>query len=522
MASLKGSLAGLEAALSQMGIDASAVPERNDLGVQPFEREMMVKHIAQTLRKSRPNAPPGIASRIPALSQRIEATLYQQARSASEYRDRFTLHERMRAIALSSVTLRAKRQRQTPRNSSCDLVKLHNQHRKKAVLESGPDNRIDKGHVVAECMSSDGAHLIHFSFSSSKTTHHDIDLDSDDEDDDDCDDDYDVEDEENEDEDENLEKVQEFASDVDEVRHCLHLIYNRLDHLIKLPAGEQASIQHAVLDVHTRLERILQLEESYHVRRRVAEALAHSILQFIETARETNTWNKMGIPFSEPKEMDISISNPFPNFRVANGHDSLLLVDRNRICLMDSEDEQIAANVSKLGPISHLLNLAAEYCAKGEVDIDLLGVILCLNHDMYLLSKPDQIMLSKFIERFVAADAAKVAPIVVRRILNRWPYHSSTQQVVVIAQLEACLKVSSPETVAFLLPRIMDCVSKCIIHENCHVANAAIEFAGKILNFVKSSGLNVEKSIDKLRKSLHSNQTHWNPQTRKLSSNLLH
>ncbi|CAK9008126.1 Ubiquitin fusion degradation protein 1 homolog, partial [Durusdinium trenchii] len=130
----------------------------------------MVEQIVQTLYKSRPCAPLNIVEQIPALARRIEATLFKNAASVAEYSDRFTLEARMKSIASSSVS-RAKRQRQTPHNSSCDLVKLHQNHRKRAMIgrrESETDLAKHEAPAIVACVSINGGEKeIAFNFSKS-------------------------------------------------------------------------------------------------------------------------------------------------------------------------------------------------------------------------------------------------------------------------------------------------------------------------------------------------------------------
>ncbi|GBG33665.1 Serine/threonine-protein phosphatase 2A 56 kDa regulatory subunit delta isoform [Hondaea fermentalgiana] len=145
--------------------------------ISKFHRDLMVDQISAFLRKSRPNAPPNIVRQIPALARRIEATLFQSATSAEEYTNKFTLETRMKSIALSSVSLRSKRQRQTPRNSSCDLVKLHNTHLKRAMIQRRDsaasdvaDN--DRGSRFVACVAINGGDReIAFNFSKAEEPH---------------------------------------------------------------------------------------------------------------------------------------------------------------------------------------------------------------------------------------------------------------------------------------------------------------------------------------------------------------
>mmetsp|Transcript_9563 Transcript_9563/g.17637 ORF Transcript_9563/g.17637 Transcript_9563/m.17637 type:complete len:655 (-) Transcript_9563:58-2022(-) len=133
--------------------------------VSKFHRELLEEQIAGILRKCRPNAPPNIALQVPALARRIEATLYQNATSRKEYANRFTLESRIKVIASQLTNARAKRQRQTPQNSSCDLTKLHSNHIKRAMLD--PEEAFESQYrpdIVAR-VSVEGKKVVAFSFS---------------------------------------------------------------------------------------------------------------------------------------------------------------------------------------------------------------------------------------------------------------------------------------------------------------------------------------------------------------------
>lgn len=139
--------------------------------VSQYHRELMVEQICTILQKARPNGPSAIVKQIPSLARRVEATLYFNSKSLAEYSNRFTLEERMKAIASKSIR-HNKRRRGTPNSSSNDLRKLDKNERKRAILNSnsayGTDTESDtQEEGIVACVSVGGERKIAFNFSSS-------------------------------------------------------------------------------------------------------------------------------------------------------------------------------------------------------------------------------------------------------------------------------------------------------------------------------------------------------------------
>uniref|UniRef100_A0A7S2WD61 Uncharacterized protein n=1 Tax=Mucochytrium quahogii TaxID=96639 RepID=A0A7S2WD61_9STRA len=68
------------------------------------ERDLVASRIARILRGNRPDACAKALEKIPALSRRVEASLYASAKSVEEYLDRTTLVERIKNLSKLAST----------------------------------------------------------------------------------------------------------------------------------------------------------------------------------------------------------------------------------------------------------------------------------------------------------------------------------------------------------------------------------------------------------------------------------
>lgn len=565
--------------------------------ISQFHRDLMVGQISAFLRKSKPNAPANIVRQIPALARRIEATLFQSARSVEEYTDKFTLETRMKSIAsASAVSLRSKRQRQTPRNSSCDLVKLHNTHLKRAMIQHrdasfgnlGDSTNPRARPSFVACVSINGEREIAFNFSkteephlarpeapqvsqqrpempqeqlhnhhpartlrpsslSSASDHHNNDFEEDmhdpssssdySSDEDDDDDDDDDEEEEDDDNSRHLANRVHNSSGLGMERedrppthhyqrhhhsqstHTMNTderlarIHTLLATLVRTPRSQQQNIHHIILELQNCV--VNGDKDTAVPHRKLTEALGHAMVEMR---------SRMDSPAGAEEDMtDLEDMLDNDEFSTVNNVNMPSAVWSPEIRESEIREDQAA----RLHPVSHLLNFAAEHCAYAPVDIDLLGVVLRLLDHIAgeFLLPADKVVLSRSVDRFVEADPEHAAPYVVHRLLKRWPYQNSELQVASLAQLEAVFRASNDDIVFKLLVPVLKRTTRCLLHDNWHVANSAMTFAEKLVNFA-SPFLNdnyelimsaVQDLADTARQTSNS---HWNGEVRARAASL--
>jgi len=472
----------------------------------------MVEHIVQILKKSRPNAPPSIVRKIPSLARRIEATLYVNAKTLPEYANRFTLETRMKTIALNSVSLRSKRQRQTPRNSSCDLVKLHNDHRKRANL-----NREESEPCVVACVSINGEKTLAFNFSkASGDVENRVEMPQDpvnyceeavEEDSDDFSSSSEYEDDpgwdgfyKNCEGSTNCSIPRSPKNDARKNCEALKLVYKLLTDLI----NEDGCIspQSVLLDLQGVAAPFLINEGK---KRKLAEAIAHAMLHYSRAPEGS---------MPKPVERLDDVSEVVGSNTNNDQEETLEDKDKEDVCV----------------PLSYLLNFCSENFARAPVDKDLLAGLVrlfCVSITDIHMPRVNKRALSDTIDRFVAADPKTVAPFVVERLVRKWPHKVSAQQVEFILQLESVFKCTDDATVHSLLPTVLQRISNCILHDNFHVANSAMLFGEKLVEYAHEHSSSeryndTEKSAlrvfsDNLCKNA---STHWNPSIRETSKRL--
>ena len=526
--------------------------------VARFHRELMIEQIVATLHKSRPNAPANIVQQIPALARRIEGTLLLQASSPQEYANRFTLESRMKEIAVQSVAVRSKRQRQTPRNSSCDLVKLEADHRKRAMLrrrsnssDVSPAASMNELRAAdsedkdpAPVRSSPQQQLLHmqqqqqllpgivtcvsvgekkvaFNFSrAASAAHHsaqgqgqpqELEMDiSDLSDAEPGDEDEGRDEDEDEDEfcsdsysDEEEDELAVFSRDVavrpdssDGAGHGLggsaglggsriSALYRLLAALVDADAHESAEGQaRLVMDLHDCLSLLLREGGS---RRRAAEAVAHSLLNLAQLRREDPGLGGESPMLGDEVEARV-VEAVVERDAMAEGPSPPQQQQQQQQAQQgEGAGEQ---DPPRLLPESRLLQLCVEHFGSATpVDLDLLRAVMSLLQQPWLEQEPaaDRRVLSWAVDRLVAADPQRAAPVAVRRLLLRWPLANSERQVTYLVQLESVLRSSDDDTIRALLPGVLRRAAHCTRHPNCHVASCAASLCEKLADFAQSS-----------------------------------
>ncbi len=552
-----GSSSGSSSTSSKARPDVDLAKVNPQFHVTRFHRELMIEQIMATLHKSRPNAPVNIVQQIPALARRIEGTLLLQASSPQEYANRFTLESRMKEIAVHSVAVRSKRQRQTPRNSSCDLVKLEADHRKRAMFRrrsnssdvspaasmdelraadsedkdpapersSPPQQLLHMQHQqlpgIVACVSvggGGGEKKVAFNFSRAASAAHfhsaqgqgqpqELEMDiSDLSDEEPGDEDEGRDEDEDEDEfcsdsysDEDEDELAVFSRDVavrpnssDGVGHGLgaglggsrlSALYRLLAALIDADAHDSAEGQaRLVMDLHDCLSLLLREGGS---RRRATEAVAHGLLNLAQLRREDPGGESPMLGdevearvVEAVMERDAMAEGPSPPPQQPQQQQA------------QQGEEAGEQDPPRLLPESRLLQLCVEHFGSATpVDLDLLRAVMSLLQQPWLEQEPaaDRRVLSWAVDRLVAADPQRAAPVAVRRLLLRWPLANSERQVTYLVQLESVLRSSDDDTIRALLPGVLRRAAHCTRHPNCHVASCAASLCEKLADFTQSS-----------------------------------
>mmetsp|Transcript_5262 Transcript_5262/g.10900 ORF Transcript_5262/g.10900 Transcript_5262/m.10900 type:complete len:945 (-) Transcript_5262:482-3316(-) len=290
-------------------------------------------------------------------------------------------------------------------------------------------------------------------------------------------------------------------------------IHTLLATLVRTPRSQQQNIHHIILELQNCV--VNGDKDTAVPHRKLTEALGHAMVEMR---------SRMDSPAGAEEDMtDLEDMLDNDEFSTVNNVNMPSAVWSPEIRESEIREDQAA----RLHPVSHLLNFAAEHCAYAPVDIDLLGVVLRLLDHIAgeFLLPADKVVLSRSVDRFVEADPEHAAPYVVHHLLKRWPYQNSELQVASLAQLEAVFRASNDDIVFKLLVPVLKRTTRCLLHDNWHVANSAMTFAEKLVNFA-SPFLNdnyelimsaVQDLADTARQTSNS---HWNGEVRARAASL--
>jgi len=323
-----------------------------------------------------------------------------------------------------------KRQRPTPRSSSCDLLKLHADHKKRAMFQS--DKEIYVGIPLVG--------QLEFKF---------MDPQDDICDHDGSDDDFDS-----------------CSEDEEDVKQVHEMVSSMME--------EQDSDRIKVLHESIRLV----FTSTKLPSRKITEILAHSLL-LIDVHKNSNQ------PRNSPSKWDQGDKLP----------------EQDIFCPKTSA----------------LVEVCIEFCTCAPIDLDLLDTI------MHLFQNCDEYVLSRVIDRFVCADPQRAFPAVCNRLVKKWPWHDSHLQALTLLQLESVFKASDEHSVIVMLPPVLGRIQWCISHANFHVANSAMVFAEKIVDFAQqymNSELH-QAVIGLYGKVRECSENHWNQVVKEEAASLL-
>eukprot|EP00511_Aplanochytrium_stocchinoi_P009977 CAMPEP_0204864702 /NCGR_PEP_ID=MMETSP1348-20121228/4240_1 /ASSEMBLY_ACC=CAM_ASM_000700 /TAXON_ID=215587 /ORGANISM="Aplanochytrium stocchinoi, Strain GSBS06" /LENGTH=531 /DNA_ID=CAMNT_0052015395 /DNA_START=280 /DNA_END=1872 /DNA_ORIENTATION=- len=451
---------------------------KNAFTVKGFERNQMKEHIMAILKRARPNAPSSILNKIPALADRLETKLFCQAKSLTEYSNRFTLATRLKQVAKENPknTLSkkpGKRQRPIFHNSSGDLAALANEKRRNITSTT----------TSVQFLASQGkdeTQKITFHFTnhvgSPENEAEESDLE-------------DMDDEEDSDEEEKATSVLKSLH-----RLLLNLIFEELTPMNK------DTIMKEIVNI---------FRNNANLRGSLDEVVAHSIILCMDGATRPETfllhrWDDSNV---QVKDFDI--------------HDIEI----------DGEENQIIQPLDT--GLSSILMLCTEICGSPPVSTRLIRTILSLykgrmvevdRHIEWVNPQFDVRILRRCIDRLILSCPDTV-PMVVQRLLKSWPEKDSAAQGLFLTQIESIIQATSKQRLMPLLECVVKRVAKCCIHGNGHLASHAISIAHKLIQL---SGLRLTDEISSqnlrylqgIRESLvnmrtliiANNQNYYNPE----------
>mmetsp|Transcript_12536 Transcript_12536/g.16228 ORF Transcript_12536/g.16228 Transcript_12536/m.16228 type:complete len:534 (+) Transcript_12536:297-1898(+) len=427
----------------KQNLDPPAAGKRKLL-LNPFERKQMREHIMTILRRARPNAPPAILSKIPALAEKLEYKLYSQAGSATEYSNRFTLPTRLKQMAKDPIPARSgKRQRPIFHNSSGDLQALAKEPRKQFM------NSPSTTSVMFLDSAGKEAQQVTFHFTNHVNTKPEVeDSEADD-----------IDDEEEFDESNELD---EDATIIKQLHKLLLSLIMEDPSPMKTDAIMKDVIE--IYRVHTGL------------RKKIEAALAHAIIVCKDASSDPGALllHRMDQKGIDPKAFDIK-DVELDNDASMDEPTQTPLTSILKVCAEICGAPNVSDNFIKtlIGLYKGRLVLIDQHVEKVGPEFDVRVLRTCL--DRYILTSPDKM------------------PSVVVQILKYWPEKDSVAQGLFLSQLESIVHSSCQSMLIPVLVPVIKRIAKCCVHGNGHLSSHAINIAHKLISL---SGLRVQDNVD--------------------------